>query len=185
MAFPTDKVSTQADLIGEWRFKTWTIGGIIGMSVLNAAFLPFVAAFGLGLIPLLFLWIAWFFRIGTRRYRCIRVYPDRVENISVFFQVIEKRIEASKIEVVDSAQSLLGREKYGNVVITGSGGTRMFIECIANPVTLVTALRDISSAPKSKAAVASNPADFKVCPFCSEDVKATAVKCKHCGSALK
>jgi len=32
MAFATDKVPAQADLIGEWRYKTWTIGGIIGMS---------------------------------------------------------------------------------------------------------------------------------------------------------
>ena len=29
-----------------------------------------------------------------------------------------------------------------------------------------------------------NP-DFKECPFCAEEIKIAAIKCKHCGSALE
>jgi len=51
MAFKTDKVPAQANLIGEWRFRTWTAAGIFAMVFLNLFCLPFVALFGLGLIP--------------------------------------------------------------------------------------------------------------------------------------
>lgn len=29
------------------------------------------------------------------------------------------------------------------------------------------------------------PQDFKSCPFCSEQIRITAIKCKHCGSMLE
>jgi len=32
---------------------------------------------------------------------------------------------------------------------------------------------------------AQAPDEYKVCPFCAEQVKAAAIKCKHCGSDLQ
>jgi uncharacterized membrane protein YdbT with pleckstrin-like domain len=189
MAFKTDKVPAQANLIGEWRFKTWTTAGIIAMVFLNLFFLPWVALFGLGIIPLLILWAGWFYRIGVRSYTCVRVYPDRIEYHNVFLQVRENRLEASKIENVDSAQSFFGKEKYGTVVVTGSGGTSLQFLAIEQPVGMVAAIREISSSRSLKSSATSeitrDPADFKMCPFCSEEVKVQAVKCKHCGSEIK
>ncbi len=34
-------------------------------------------------------------------------------------------------------------------------------------------------------APASPDAETKTCPFCAEEVRATAIKCRHCGSALQ
>jgi hypothetical protein len=189
MAFKTDKVPAQANLIGEWRFRTWTTAGIIAMVVLNCFFLPWVALFGLGVIPLIFLWAGWFYRIGVRSYTCVRVYPDRIEYHNVFLQVRENRLEAAKIENVDSTQSFFGKEKYGTVVVTGSGGTSLQFLAIEQPVGLVAAIREISGSRSLTSSATSelprNPDDFKMCPFCSEEVKVQAVKCKHCGSEIK
>ena len=30
-----------------------------------------------------------------------------------------------------------------------------------------------------------NPEDFRACPYCQEPVRAGAIKCRHCGSAIK
>ena len=36
----------------------------------------------------------------------------------------------------------------------------------------------------AESAAASDAAGIKVCPFCAEEVKAAAVRCKHCGSDI-
>lgn len=44
-----------------------------------------------------------------------------------------------------------------------------------------------SNQPAATDAVAptSTNADTKTCPFCAEDVRSTAIKCRHCGSDLQ
>ena len=87
------------------------------------------------------------------------VYGDRVESGSAFFRLNRRQIEASKIESVLFHQSLLGKSKYGNVTIGGSGGMRLRVTNIKDPEAFVEAVKGISSAPiKKESATASTSA---------------------------
>lgn len=46
---------------------------------------------------------------------------------------------------------------------------------------LAWAYKDAEATPAPAPAAA---AEMKACPFCAEDVRVEAIKCKHCGSAL-
>jgi hypothetical protein len=187
MSFKTDKVAPQSGLLGEWRYQTFTRGGKVAVTLVSIMCLITLPIFGLGLILGVFWWGFFYLMIGTRKYRCVRVYPDRIEAVSVFISVQDRRIEASKIEAVSSALALFGKEKYGNVLVTGSGGSRILFTTIQDPIGLVNAIRAISSAPASKITISSTDtyqSETKTCPYCAEEVKREAVKCKHCGSEI-
>jgi uncharacterized membrane protein YdbT with pleckstrin-like domain len=65
----------------------------------------------------------------------------RIKNNSVTLQtgfVVQQTIEIpfKKIESVDIRQTLLGTVlNYGDIIIVGSGGSRNFMNCVANPIT--------------------------------------------------
>lgn len=44
---------------------------------------------------------------------------------------------------------------------------------------------NVEAYARSVASNATPPGQMKKCPFCAEEIKAEAVKCKHCGSDLK
>ena len=187
MGYKTDKVAPSPGLLGEWRYQTLTIGGKVAIALVAIVCLSTVSIFGIGVV--LGLWSAIFFLVffGQRTYRCVRVYPDRIEAISVWVTVQERRIEASKIEAVSSVLSLAGKERYGNVLVTGSGGSKMILPVVQNPIGLVNKIREISSAPAAKVVATPNvpnQGETRTCPFCAEEVKIEAIKCKHCGSDI-
>ena len=84
MGYKTDKVAPSPGLLGEWRYQTLTIGGKVAIALVAIVCLSTVPIFGIGVV--LGLWSAIFFLVffGQRTYRCVRVYPDRIEAISVW-----------------------------------------------------------------------------------------------------
>jgi hypothetical protein len=82
----------------------------------------------------------------------IQVFEDRVEVISRFLVKKSRRIEASKIESVDFSESLLGRSKYGVLIVRGAGAAAITMSPIQLPEEVAEAIRGIAdkSASKSK-----------------------------------
>ena len=48
-----------------------------------------------------------------------------------------------------------------------------------------SSMQDAASAGDSNVLLEENNATLRVCPFCAEDIKAKAIKCKHCGEWLE
>jgi uncharacterized membrane protein YdbT with pleckstrin-like domain len=158
---------------------------VIGAAIL----LPFIG-WVLAAIELPFLiWFAT--RIGKLRSKShISVYRDRLEVTHTFLRKMQVRIEASKLETVSFNESVLGGNRYGSVHVTGSGGTKLLLQPVVDAENLAEAIRKIASAPAQKKSAPSEtlqamPGDLKLCPFCAEEVKAQAKKCKHCGSEIE
>lgn len=185
-------------LIGEWKFVTVTTDEMVLMIVLSVLFLPLIALFGVGIFLIIMAWAIWGGSVRIRKFKTVRVYPDRVEQFLTMNGIIESRMEASKIETVGSVVTKLSKGRYGSVGIIGSGGTKMSFSAVERPEALAVALREISSAPVHKDANGfaakslaqtseqhkSETTEFKLCPMCAEEVKLQAIKCKHCGSAI-
>jgi hypothetical protein len=107
------------------------------------------------LLPLAFMyWIIFgaifAFTIQFRKSQVLRVFEDRVEVRSKFLVENVRRIEASKIEAVNVLDALLGQKAYGALVITGSGGTKVPVNPIADQDSVAEIIRGISSASSSK-----------------------------------
>ena len=45
-------------------------------------------------------------------------------------------------------------------------------------------VRALGGGAPAQLAAPAEPVAMKKCPFCAEDVRAAAIKCKHCGSSL-
>lgn len=80
----------------------------------------------------------------------VRVFEDRFEVVNSFLVKNSRRIEASKIESVDFSESLLGRSRYGRVIVRGSGIQAISVSPVKDPEELAEAIRAISSRGISK-----------------------------------
>lgn len=152
----------------------------IGDYVLGAIYAVPAALFGIyalvegefvaGIVAFAFsIFFIWFFRAllaAPRKRAFAKVYEDRVEVGSSFLLKRFARIESSKIESADYSQSILGRDKYGTVLVRGSGTRAIRVSPIKNAQVFVEAVRAVASSatPKSNIAptgdIASNLADL-------------------------
>jgi hypothetical protein len=71
---------------------------------------------------------------------------------STFFVRRTRRIDAIKIESSSAANSIIKKAKYGFVTVTGSGGTTLKANPIANPEAFEAAVRSISKSASSNTA---------------------------------
>jgi uncharacterized membrane protein YdbT with pleckstrin-like domain len=149
-------------LIREAKYETLTRGQIVFMSV------PIV--FTLLLIPLigedfseaeqaLFVILGGFILLWAgltvlfswmKSLTTIQVYEDRVEVLNRFLVKNSRRIEASKIESVDFSESLLGRSRYGVLIVRGAGAATITMTPIQLPEEIAEAIRGIADKSASK-----------------------------------
>ncbi len=99
-----------------------------------------------GTVILILLLVSW-----GKTFTTVQVFEDRVEVLNRFLVKNSRRIEASKIESVDYSQSLLGRSRYGTLVVRGSGNQAIQLNPLRNPEQVAEAIRGISDKSSSKA----------------------------------
>ena len=90
----------------------------------------------------------------------------------------------SKVEGIGVDQGLGGRMwGYGDIVVTGTGGTHERFKTIADPLEFRKQVQEqISNAQKTRPAAALPLGrDERECPYCAERILAKAKVCKHCG----
>jgi len=85
-----------------------------------------------------------------RTHTKLHVFEDRVELLTKFLGKSSRRIEASKIESVDFAESLLGRHRYGAMTVRGSGVGAIVVSPIQLPEEVAEAIRGIANKSSSK-----------------------------------
>ena len=191
------QVPSDAGLIGEWRYKIWPEYAVLRFIVWSAWGFLWLVLFP----PITFIWIPiyWYViwvRIQRRKNGFVRVYPDRLEVLAVDRRrgmAGSATLETAQIQSVTYADSRRDSEKYGTVTVVASSiFTGMFFESIENHRELAETIRALATRPMqvevtepSKIKANSTAQDStKECPFCAEDVKFAAIKCKHCGSDL-
>lgn len=92
----------------------------------------------------IFLW-SW-----LKTFTAVRVFDDRFEIENRFLVKSSSRIEASKIESVDFSESLLGRSRYGSLVVRGAGNMAHELIQIQDPEEIAEVVRGIADKSSSK-----------------------------------
>ena len=89
----------------------------------------------------------------------------------------------SKVENISVDQGFIGRMlDFGNITITGTGGTQEVFANIAAPLEFRRQVQgQISSGDAGPAIQAAAPRDERDCPHCAERILTRAKVCKHCG----
>ena len=89
-----------------------------------------------------------------------------IGSLLLLYIAFAKNINKSIVsEIAADADPIQSREQR-------SGGTRL----VSDDVFLFNAGTHIQPIAKQ---------EFKACPYCAEDIKAAAIKCKHCGSMVE
>lgn len=127
-------------LLGQyWRIQLgqewWVVGNVISaITILWAILLFLTTGFG----------------VYARGRTSFVVYKDRLELSSQIFRKGTQRLEASQIESVDGAQSLLAGRRYGSVTVRGSGGTKLELETVTRVDEVVEEIRKVAGAAPQK-----------------------------------
>jgi len=87
-----------------------------------------------------------------KTFTTARVFDDRFEIETTFLVKTGSRIEASKIESVDFSESLLGRSRYGSLVVRGAGTRALQMIPIRDPEEIAEVIRGIADKSSSKQA---------------------------------
>jgi hypothetical protein len=147
-------------LILEKKLQTFTRGQIFWLAFFGFFAIIFVAllapagaqwyGFVLVLIPtgvpaIVILCLSW-----LKTFTTARVFDDRFEIESTFLAKSASRIEASKIESVDFSESLLGRSRYGSLVVRGAGTRALQMTPIRDPEEIAEVIRGIADKSSSK-----------------------------------
>ena len=147
-------------LILEKKLETFTRGQMAWLAIFGlfaTIFVALLASSGaewygfaiviiyMGVPAAVILFISW-----LKTFTTARVFDDRFEIESTFLAKSASRIEASKIESVDFSESLLGRSRYGSLVVRGAGTRALQMIPIRDPEEIAEVIRGIADKSSSK-----------------------------------
>jgi hypothetical protein len=147
-------------LILEKKLETFTRGQIVWLAIFSSLGIIFTALLMsagaewylsvliliyMGVPASMILLISW-----LKTFTTARVFDDRFEIESRFLVKSGSRIEASKIESVDFSESLLGRSRYGSLVVRGAGTRALQMIPIRDPEEIAEVVRGIADKSSSK-----------------------------------
>ena len=147
-------------LILEKKLETFTRGQIVWLAIFSSLGIIFTALLisagaewylsvliliYMGVPVSMILLISW-----LKTFTTARVFDDRFEIESRFLVKSGSRIEASKIESVDFSESLLGRSRYGSLVVRGAGTRALQMIPIRDPEEIAEVVRGIADKSSSK-----------------------------------
>ncbi len=146
------QIVTRGDLV--WiSLLVLIVFGLFGLLTLGLG-VSFNEAFELTmqvfLIPIVIFAAVFILTAWMRTHATLHVFEDRVELLTKFLGKSSRRIEASKIESVDFAESLLGRHRYGAMTVRGSGVGAIVVSPIQLPEEVAEAIRGIANKSSSK-----------------------------------
>lgn len=119
----------------------------------------------------------------------MKIDDNMVEVSWTFIGRNRKTLEFDKIEGVTIAQGPFGRSKdFGKLTISGTGSKAIQTLKIDNPEQVAERIRDLIRKPavgnSGSVSQAGVGQDMKRCPYCAEDIKIEAIKCRYCGESL-
>jgi len=147
-------------LILEKKLETFTRGQMVWLAIFGlfaTIFVALLASAGaewyyfviviiyMGVPAAVILFISW-----LKTFTTARVFDDRFEIETTFLVKTGSRIEASKIESVDFSESLLGRSRYGSLVVRGAGTRALQMIPIRDPEEIAEVIRGIADKSSSK-----------------------------------
>lgn len=126
-------------------------------------------------------------------------YTDRWGmRTAYYFVITRERVIAGKnskrddclladIKQIDKKGGTITIETLVNKFLLWDGKanpSREMVDYTHNKLTAVWMEARRQTAPLAVTGPAASTGETKVCPFCAEEIKHAAVKCKHCGSDL-
>lgn len=119
---------------------------LIAVAVVLAWFYPWLNMVCYMLLMVGLVWLA----MGALDFKCTKmlVYPSQVSLQAGWLVRNRTDIPVNKIESVDIRQSILGSLLgFGEIIITGSGGTRQKMVNVAAPLTCRRYIEQVLSSP--------------------------------------
>jgi len=95
--------------------------------------------------------------IKQRTGQVLVIFEDRVEMRTNFITEQIRRIESAKIETVDVRDALMGQRRYGSIVVTGTGGSKIVASPVPDQHKLAEMIRGVANASGAKKSGSAKP----------------------------